>query len=137
MSSHRNNIIMHQFSMLLVSAHFHNFIIIRICHKWLQSKWYGFMFSSCLLLNHYNGLVLKSDHSHILGGIFEILHLGQRGCRWLTMAWSRCKSLGTVQNHQCYFLSANSRQGRTHPPSPKLSAILVFCDRKKCWKTLM
>ena len=32
--------------------------------------------------------------------------------------------LGTVQNYQCYFLSANSRQGRTHPPP---SCLLFWC----------
>ena len=43
-------------------------------------------------------------------------------------------SLGVVHNYQCYFLSANSRQGRTHPPTPKLSAILVFCDFRCIFK---
>ena len=32
--------------------------------------------------------------------------------------------LGTVHNCQYFFLYANSIQGQTHPPTPKLSAIL-------------
>ena len=32
--------------------------------------------------------------------------------------------LGVVQNYQYFFLYANSIQGRTHPPTPILSAIL-------------
>ena len=41
-------------------------------------------------------------------------------------------SLGVVQSCQYFFLYANSIQGRIHPPTPKLSAILRLLMFQAC-----